>query len=72
MTNKFTSSDELTSLLSAWADGSITDEEFQRLDDLLRDDPHARRVYMQFVDTRQKGQASLRSKKEAASDQREA
>jgi anti-sigma factor RsiW len=50
MTAKSTSSDELTRLLSAWADDSLTDEEFGRLDHRLRDDTHARQVYMQFVD----------------------
>jgi len=41
---------ELTRLLSQLADNSLTSEGFARLDEVLRDDPESRRIYMHFID----------------------
>jgi ferric-dicitrate binding protein FerR (iron transport regulator) len=42
--------DELTRLLSGLLDGRLSDEEFARLEQWLRRDPAARRLYMQYAD----------------------
>ena len=50
MTNGSLPAQEMTRLLSKLVDDSITEEEFEQLDSMMRDNPQARRVYMHFVD----------------------
>lgn len=47
--NRPSTYDQLLQLFSALADGSITPEQFQRLSDLLENDPLARRSYLQLT-----------------------
>ncbi len=50
MSNQPPNESEMNRLLSAWADDTLTDEDFHRLDQLLSHDDQARRLYVQFID----------------------
>lgn len=50
MSNQPANESEMNRLLSAWADDTLTDEDFHRLDQLLSHDEQARRLYVQFID----------------------